>query len=82
MAFCAYEGWAVFSLAFVDADAPCDFQGVPSDTICGVGVCINGVFRSRDSCCMEDVTIDCARICHEVGGVCLDKFAEVGVEVG
>ena len=31
---------------------------------------------------MEDVTIDGARICLGVGGVCLEKFAKAGVEVG
>jgi hypothetical protein len=31
---------------------------------------------------MEDVTIDGTRVCHEAGGMCLDKFAEAGMEIG
>ena len=26
LAFCAYEGWAMFPFAFVDVYSPCDFQ--------------------------------------------------------
>ena len=80
-AFCAYKGLAVISLASVDVDAPCDFQRVSSVPTWGAGVYMNGAVRSRDSCFMEDVTIDGARIYPRVGVVCLDKFAEAGVEV-
>jgi hypothetical protein len=34
------------------------------------------VRRSRDSCLMEDIIIDGARVCRGVGEVCLDKIAE------
>ena len=82
MALCANEGWAVFSSASVDVNASCDFQGVPSGSVWGVGVCMGCVVRSRVSCFMEVATIDSARICHGVGGACLNKFTEVGMEIG
>ena len=82
LAFCAYERWAEFSLASVDVDAPSDFQGVPSGSIWGIGVCMNCVVRSRVSYFMENFAIYGARICHGVEGACLNKFAEAGVEVG
>jgi hypothetical protein len=77
--FSACEGRAVFSLAYVDVDAPCNFQGVSSSLVWGVGVCMYGVVRSRVSRFMLDVTIDGAGIRHGVGGVCLDEFTEPGV---
>ena len=72
---CAYEGWAVLPLALVDVDAPCNFQGVSSGPVWVMGVCTNGVVCSRDSCFMENVTINGVGVCRGVGGVRLDKFA-------
>ncbi len=46
LAFCAYEGWAMFSLAFVDVDTPCNLQGVSSGPVLGVEVRTYGVIHS------------------------------------
>ena len=66
----------------VDVDSPCNFQGVSSGPVWGVGVRMDGVVRSKNSCFMEDVTKDGARVSHSVVGVHLNEFAEAGMEIG
>jgi len=68
----------MFLLTYVDVESPCNFRGVSSGAVWGVGLWM--VWSVPEShAFMEDVTIDGARVSHGVGGVCLDEFAEGGM---
>ena len=74
LAFCAYEGLAVFPFASVDVYAPGYFQRVPFRPEGRRGVCMYCVVRSRSSRGLQDLAVDCI-ISSGAGHMCASEFA-------